>query len=113
MAKKFLFDRIAFIGIGLRSNFEACQQLMDQDLLGTRRFAVVRDDQTGEILFSKNAGVTVPIASISKTFTAAAILRPFAPVLEGAHVSPHLNPPTTSGTTAGLRSRHREGGLPG
>jgi hypothetical protein len=32
------------LGIGLRSNFAACQQLMDGDLLGTRRFAVVRDD---------------------------------------------------------------------
>jgi arginine deiminase len=35
---------LALIGIGLRSNFEACQQLMDGDLLGTRRLAVVRDD---------------------------------------------------------------------
>jgi arginine deiminase len=35
---------LALLGIGLRSNFEACKQLMDQDLLGTRRFAVVRDD---------------------------------------------------------------------
>lgn len=35
---------LALLGIGLRSNFDACQQLMDQDLLGTRRFAVVRDD---------------------------------------------------------------------
>eukprot|EP00887_Chlorella_sp_A99_P008184 scaffold12.g8184.t1 len=35
---------LALLGIGLRSNFSACQQLMDRDLLGTRRFAVVRDD---------------------------------------------------------------------
>lgn len=35
---------LAMAGIGLRSNFEACKQLMDGDLLGTRRFAVVRDD---------------------------------------------------------------------
>ncbi|KIY99877.1 Amidinotransferase family protein [Monoraphidium neglectum] len=35
---------LAMVGIGLRSNMEACQQLMDRDLLGTRRFAVVRDD---------------------------------------------------------------------
>ena len=35
---------LALLGIGLRSNFDACQQLMDRDLLGTRRFAVVRDD---------------------------------------------------------------------
>ena len=27
-----------------RSNLEACHQLMQKDLLGTRRFAVVRDD---------------------------------------------------------------------
>ncbi|KAL4439030.1 hypothetical protein ABPG77_006967 [Micractinium sp. CCAP 211/92] len=35
---------LALLGIGLRSNFEACRQLMERDLLGTRRFAVVRDD---------------------------------------------------------------------
>ena len=35
---------LAMLGIGLRSNMAACQQLMDGDLLGTRRFAVVRDD---------------------------------------------------------------------
>ncbi|GAB4818895.1 hypothetical protein N2152v2_005941 [Parachlorella kessleri] len=35
---------LALLGIGLRSNFEACKQLMAGDLLGTRRFAVVRDD---------------------------------------------------------------------
>ena len=35
---------LAMVGIGLRSNMEACQQLMDKDLLGTQRFAVVRDD---------------------------------------------------------------------
>ncbi|MEW5307832.1 MAG: hypothetical protein WDW36_010207 [Sanguina aurantia] len=35
---------LAMAGIGLRSNFDACKQLMDEDLLGTRRMAVVRDD---------------------------------------------------------------------
>ena len=30
--------------LGLRSNVDACMQLMDRDLLGTRRLAVVRDD---------------------------------------------------------------------
>jgi len=35
---------LALVGIGLRSNVEACHQLMEQDLLGTRRFGVVRDD---------------------------------------------------------------------
>jgi arginine deiminase len=35
---------LALVGVGLRSNVEACQQLMDQDLLGTRRLGVVRDD---------------------------------------------------------------------
>jgi len=35
---------LALLGIGLRSNLDACKQLMEQDLLGTRRFAVVRDD---------------------------------------------------------------------
>ncbi|CAD7696331.1 unnamed protein product [Ostreobium quekettii] len=34
---------LCFIGIGLRSNFRACQQLMDNDWLGTRRLAVVSD----------------------------------------------------------------------
>ena len=28
---------LAMLGIGLRSNMEACQQLMDKDLLGTDR----------------------------------------------------------------------------
>lgn len=35
---------LALVGVGLRSNFEACQQLMDEDLLGVRRLAVVRDE---------------------------------------------------------------------
>ena len=35
---------LAMVGIGLRSNEAACHQLMDQDLLGTRRFAIVRDE---------------------------------------------------------------------
>lgn len=35
---------LALVGVGLRSNVEACQQLMDRDLLGTRRLGVVRDD---------------------------------------------------------------------
>jgi len=35
---------LALVGIGLRSNFEAARQLMDGDLLGTGRLAVVRDD---------------------------------------------------------------------
>lgn len=35
---------LALLGIGLRSNMAAAQQLMDGDLLGTRRFGVVRDD---------------------------------------------------------------------
>lgn len=35
---------LAMVGVGLRSNVDACQQLMDRDLLGTRRLAVVRDD---------------------------------------------------------------------
>ena len=34
---------LALVGIGLRSNFEACHQLMERDLLGTRRLAVVKD----------------------------------------------------------------------
>ncbi|KAL6776838.1 ADI1 [Auxenochlorella protothecoides x Auxenochlorella symbiontica] len=35
---------LALLGIGLRSNLAAARQLMDGDLLGTRRLAVVRDD---------------------------------------------------------------------
>lgn len=35
---------LAMVGVGLRSNVEACQQLMDKDVLGTKRLAVVRDD---------------------------------------------------------------------
>lgn len=35
---------LALVGVGLRSNVEACEQLMERDLLGTRRLGVVRDD---------------------------------------------------------------------
>jgi arginine deiminase len=35
---------LALVGVGLRSNVEACQQLMDKNWLGTRRLGVVRDD---------------------------------------------------------------------
>jgi arginine deiminase len=35
---------LALVGVGLRSNVEACQQLMERDLLGTDRLAVVRDE---------------------------------------------------------------------
>jgi hypothetical protein len=34
---------LAFLGIGLRSNMEACQYLLDKDLFGTQRVAVVKD----------------------------------------------------------------------
>ena len=36
--------RLALVGVGLRSNVEAAQQLMEGDLLGTRFCALVRDD---------------------------------------------------------------------
>lgn len=35
---------LALLGIGLRSNYDAAKQLMEADVLGTTRFAVVRDD---------------------------------------------------------------------
>lgn len=35
---------LALVGIGLRSNEEACLQLMQKDLLGTRRLGIVRDE---------------------------------------------------------------------
>lgn len=31
-------------GVGLRSNYQAVMQLMEEDLIGARRVAVVRDD---------------------------------------------------------------------
>lgn len=34
---------LCFIGVGLRSNMYAVQQLLDQNLWGTRRVAVVKD----------------------------------------------------------------------
>ena len=37
-------EDLALVGIGLRSNFEACKQLMDRDLLGTHRLAIVKDE---------------------------------------------------------------------
>jgi hypothetical protein len=44
MCFHFLYCVGLQLGIGLRSNAAAAQQLMDRDLLGTHRFAVVRDD---------------------------------------------------------------------
>ena len=41
-------DDLALLGIGLRSNYEAAHQLMQRDLLGTTRFAVVRVDTAPE-----------------------------------------------------------------
>ena len=35
---------LALLGIGLRTNYAAAKQLMEKDLLGTTRFAVVRDE---------------------------------------------------------------------
>ena len=35
---------LALLCVCLRANMEAGQQLMDKDLLGARRFAVVKDD---------------------------------------------------------------------
>ena len=35
---------LALVGIGLRSNIEACQQLMDNNWLGTDRLGLVKDD---------------------------------------------------------------------
>lgn len=35
---------LALLSTGLRTNHEAAQYLMDNDLLGTRRFGIVRDD---------------------------------------------------------------------
>ena len=37
-------EDLALVGVGLRSNIEACEQLMNRDWLGTDRLAVVRDD---------------------------------------------------------------------
>ena len=51
---------LAMLGIGLRSNMEACQQLMDKDLLGTARFAVVRDDFDRNQVWSGVEGEMVP-----------------------------------------------------
>lgn len=37
-------EDLALVGIGLRSNIEACQQLMNNNWLGTDRLGVVKDD---------------------------------------------------------------------
>lgn len=34
---------LCFVGIGLRSNWEACHQLMKQDMFGTKSVAIVKD----------------------------------------------------------------------
>eukprot|EP00768_Dysnectes_brevis_P002499 gnl/Dysnectes_brevis/1876_a2156_1864.p1 GENE.gnl/Dysnectes_brevis/1876_a2156_1864~~gnl/Dysnectes_brevis/1876_a2156_1864.p1 ORF type:complete len:566 (+),score=248.86 gnl/Dysnectes_brevis/1876_a2156_1864:109-1806(+) len=38
-----LGEELAMLGVGLRTNYRAARYLMDNDLLGTERFAVVRD----------------------------------------------------------------------
>ena len=43
---------LALLGVGLRSNVEAAAQLMDRDLLGARRFGVVRDEFDKHQVFS-------------------------------------------------------------
>ena len=71
---------LAIVGIGLRSNFEAARQLMDGDLLGTTRLAVVRDEfeqhQVWDWRFIgslglrsrvQGGGLTVVQASVSST----------------------------------------------
>lgn len=37
-------EDLSLVGVGLRSNQEACDQLMQRNWLGTDRLAVVRDD---------------------------------------------------------------------
>jgi arginine deiminase len=37
-------ENLALLGIGLRTTYAAAKQLMEKDLLGTTRFAVVRDE---------------------------------------------------------------------
>ena len=37
-------EHLALVGVGLRTNYAAAKQLMEKDLLGCRRLAVVRDD---------------------------------------------------------------------
>lgn len=37
-------EDLALVGVGLRSNQEACDQLMQRNWLGTDRLAIVRDD---------------------------------------------------------------------
>ena len=37
-------EDLALVGVGLRSNQEACDQLMERNWLGSDRLAVVRDD---------------------------------------------------------------------
>ena len=58
---------LALVGIGLRSNFEACHQLMERDLLGTRRLAVVKDQfEQHQVRLPANSGPhgIVPSASV-------------------------------------------------
>lgn len=50
---------LAILGIGLRSNMEAAQQLMDKDLLGSRRFAVVKDE------YEQHQVMILPLRKIS------------------------------------------------
>lgn len=61
-------QELALLGIGLRSNIEAARQLMEKDLLGSRRFAIVKDDfeqHQVQILTSVAIFVIPPTSTLS------------------------------------------------
>jgi hypothetical protein len=60
---------LALVGVGLRSNVEACQQLMDRDLLGTRRLGVVRDDfDRDQVRGARECGIERGLSSACGVF---------------------------------------------
>ena len=64
---------LALLGVGLRSNVEAAKQLMEKDLLGTRRFAVVRDDFEKHQVFSRNPLFLPPLPSLLEPLSSGGI----------------------------------------
>lgn len=59
-------EDLALVGIGLRSNFVACQQLMDRDLLGTHRLAIVKDEnECHQVGTSCGASASCQVSSLA------------------------------------------------
>ena len=83
-------EDLALVGVGLRSNMEACEQLMDRNWLGTDRLAVVRDDfeqhQVSSLSFCFNS---VAVKAVSMWLCQCQLWLPLSDVCFAAACSLH------------------------